>query len=56
MAHKISDECLVCGVCMDECPESAISEGEDIFVIDASQCNDCGSCAEVCPNEAINEE
>lgn len=40
---------------MDECPEDAISEGVDIFVIDPEKCTDCGSCAEVCPNESISE-
>ncbi|MCL4309934.1 MAG: DUF362 domain-containing protein [Thermoleophilia bacterium] len=55
MAFEITDECLACGVCMDECPVEAISEGEDIFVINANECTDCGSCSEVCPNEAIVE-
>lgn len=55
MAHIISEECLACGVCMDECPDDAISEGEDIFQIDPGKCNDCGTCAEVCPNESISE-
>ena len=55
MAFEITDECLACGVCMDECPVEAISEGEDIFIINTSECTDCGSCSEVCPNEAIVE-
>ncbi len=55
MAFEITSECLACGVCMDECPVEAISEGEDIFVIDASECTDCGSCSEVCPTDAIVE-
>jgi len=55
MAYVISDECTACGVCIDECPEEAISEG-DIFVIDPELCTDCGSCADVCPVEAISPE
>ncbi len=55
MAHKITDECIACGACMEECPEGAISEGEDKYVIDADKCTDCGSCVEVCPTEAIVE-
>ena len=55
MAFEISEECLACGVCMDECPVEAISEGDDIFVIDAAECTDCGSCSEVCPNDAISQ-
>lgn len=55
MAHRITDECLACGTCIDECPVGAISEG-DIYVIDADLCTDCGACAEVCPTGAIVEE
>jgi ferredoxin len=55
MAYKISDECIACGVCLDECPVEAISEGE-IYKIDGELCTDCGSCAEVCPVDAISPE
>ena len=27
MAYQISDECVKCGACAEECPVSAISEG-----------------------------
>ncbi len=53
MAYKISDECIACGTCIDECPVDAIAEG-DIYKIDPELCTDCGSCAEVCPVEAIS--
>jgi ferredoxin len=53
MAHKITDECISCGTCVDICPASAISEGTDKFVIDAEKCTDCGSCLSECPSEAI---
>ena len=53
MAYKISEECIACGTCIDECPVEAISEG-DIYKIDADLCTDCGSCAEVCPVDAIS--
>lgn len=52
MAYVISDECIACGSCVDECPVTAISEG-DIFKIDADTCTDCGTCVDVCPTEAI---
>jgi ferredoxin len=55
MARKITDDCMACGICMDECPEEAISEGDPIYVIDPEKCTDCGSCQEVCPNDAIIE-
>ncbi len=53
MAHKITEECINCGACIDECPEDAITEGEEISVIDPEKCTDCESCVEVCPTEAI---
>lgn len=55
MAYKITEDCVSCGTCADECPVEAISEGDDMYVIDAEKCTDCGSCAEVCPTEAIVE-
>ena len=56
MPHRITDDCLACGACESECPESAISEGEDKYVIDPEKCTDCGTCAEVCPEGAIVAE
>lgn len=57
MAHYIEkDECTACGICIDECPVEAISEGEDFYTIDPDLCTDCGACADVCPVEAIHQE
>ena len=53
MAHTITDECIACGTCVDECPSEAISEGEEKYIIDPEACTDCGACVEVCPTEAI---
>ncbi len=55
MAYKITDACVACGSCIDECPVGAISEG-DIYVIDADTCVGCGTCVGACPNEAIVED
>lgn len=56
MAHLITEDCINCGSCVEECPANAISEGGDRFVIDPSLCTDCGSCVEVCPVEAIKAD
>lgn len=53
MAYVITDECICCGTCIDECPAEAISEGDDKYTIDADACTDCGACADVCPTDAI---
>ena len=49
MSHRITEECIVCGACLPECPEHAITENTDVYVIDPEKCSDCGDCAEVCP-------
>lgn len=53
MAYRISDACISCGTCEGECPVSAISAGDGIYVIDESTCIDCGTCETACPVEAI---
>ena len=39
MAYVISDDCIACGTCIDECPVEAISEG-DIYSINPDVCTD----------------
>ncbi len=51
----ITVECINCGACEPECPNQAISQGQDIFVIDPQLCTECvgfheqEACAAVCP-------
>jgi ferredoxin len=52
MPHKITDECILCGACLAECPEEAIEEGDPTYIIDPKICTDCGNCAEVCPTDS----
>ena len=52
MAYLITDECISCGACADECPVKCISEGDGKFVINKDECIDCGTCASVCPVSA----
>ena len=58
MAFKITEECSGCGLCPDECPNDAITEGEDIYEINQDKCMECEGqfdtqqCAEVCPSDA----
>ena len=59
MAMMINEECIACAACVDECPNEAISEGDEIFVIDPDLCTECvgfydePQCVNVCPVEAI---
>ena len=43
MAYVISDDCIACGTCIDECPVEAISEG-DKYSINPDLCTECGTC------------
>ncbi len=56
--YRITDECIACAACADECPEEAISESEDgeMYVINQDMCTDCGTCFDTCPVEAIIKE
>lgn len=55
MPYIITDECIACGACVEECPVSAISEGDGKYVIDAETCISCGACAGACPVGAPQE-
>ncbi|WP_283788695.1 YfhL family 4Fe-4S dicluster ferredoxin [Bermanella sp. WJH001] len=59
MALIITDDCINCDVCEPECPNEAISEGEEIYVIDPKKCTECvghydePQCQLVCPVDCI---
>lgn len=55
MALFITDQCINCDVCEPECPNGAISMGEEIYIIAPTLCTECvghydtPQCAAVCP-------
>jgi ferredoxin len=59
MALIITDERINCDVCEPECPNGAISQGLEIYVIDPGKCTECvghfdtPQCVEVCPVDCI---
>lgn len=59
MANKITEDCISCGACEPECPNGAISAGDDIYVIDPGKCDECAAtggnsaCVSACPTEAV---
>ncbi len=59
MSLKITEECINCDVCEPECPNGAISQGADTYVINSDLCTECvghfesSQCVSVCPVECI---
>lgn len=59
MSLFITDECINCDVCEPECPNGAISQGLEYYVIDPARCTECvghfdkPQCVEVCPVNCI---
>jgi ferredoxin len=59
MALKITDECINCDVCEPACPNQAIAQGPEIYVIDPARCTECvghfdqPQCQQVCPVDCI---
>ena len=63
MAVIITDICISCDACLDECPTESIVDnddnptGEDIYYVNPETCtecigdNDAPACADACPTE-----
>lgn len=47
-----AERCIGCGACVQACPEEAIAQSLDGFIVDIDQCNLCGECIPVCPADA----
>ena len=62
MSLKINELCVNCDVCEPECPNEAISQGEEIYVIDPAKCTECvghydePQCVQVCPVDCIPKD
>lgn len=59
MALIITSDCINCDVCEPECPNEAISMGEEHYIINPDKCTECHGhfeepqCQQVCPVECI---
>jgi len=49
------DLCIGCGLCIENCPQQAISLLWNQASIDQSRCNQCSRCVEICSQGAIVE-
>jgi ferredoxin len=59
MALMITSECINCDVCEPECPNQAITMGEEFYEINPGKCTECvghfdePQCVQVCPVACI---
>lgn len=51
--YMITNDCTSCGVCEYMCPQDAIKEAPNQFVIRRHLCDGCGECVPFCPVRAI---
>ena len=62
MAYMITEKCISYGACEPECPNGAITQGDEIYEIDPNLCTECvgaydePQCVEVCPVDCIPED
>jgi ferredoxin len=62
MALKILSSCINCDMCDPECPNGAITLGEDIYEIDSDKCTECighyekPTCVSVCPIDCVEPD
>ncbi len=62
MALIITEECTNCDACVPVCPNQAITEGDEIYVIDPALCTECvghfeeSQCVPVCPADCIPKD
>ena len=55
----ITTACINCDMCLPECPNEAIFEGQKVYEIDVARCTECvgfyeyQTCMAVCPIDCI---
>lgn len=62
MALTILEGCIGCDICVPECPNEAITQGEDSYSIDPARCTECighytePQCVQNCPVDCISAD
>ncbi len=62
MAYKITGDCIGCGSCEPECPNTAIIAGMANFEVDPEKCTECVGfydsprCKQVCPVDSCKPD
>lgn len=54
----VNDDCVFCGLCAKNCPESAITvdRASKSWTVDEEKCVKCGKCISKCPKKALEFE
>lgn len=55
MAYQITEGCIRCGACVNQCPFGAIGEAEEAegYQVDPDKCAECDMCDSICPIDVI---
>lgn len=51
--HWMETRCIGCRLCLERCPDGALSFSDSGVVIDRAVCRGCGACAGQCPSTAL---
>ena len=51
--YFVTDNCISCGACLNDCPQSCIDLIDGKAVIRQQNCLHCGNCAAICPVGAV---
>ena len=47
-------KCILCGLCVDACPEHVLAlEADGLVVANPDQCTMCAECESICPQGAV---
>ena len=53
VGYYVTEDCICCGACMNDCPQHCIGTINNRAVIRQKNCLHCGNCAAVCPVGAV---
>jgi len=53
--YVITENCVSCGKCAEQCPMGCITDNGELYVIDQNVCSKCGTCVGECPARAIEK-
>ncbi len=52
-----SKKCTVCGLCVYNCPETALAvQDTSLVFVNSEACTYCGTCEDTCPEGAVRLE